>query len=59
MSKPSLNHVSAIQCSQIRKHCRNASIFSVSSLTKGPQILFGATLKNSNKFSRPKYFMSI
>jgi len=35
MSKPSLIHVSGIQCSQIRKHCRNASIFSVSSVAIG------------------------
>jgi len=32
MSKPSLNYVSVIKCSQIRKLCRNASIISVSSL---------------------------
>jgi len=32
MSKPSLNHVPAFQCSQIRKLCRSASIFSVSRL---------------------------
>jgi len=45
MSKPSLNHVSANQRSQIRKHCRNASKFSVSSLAKGSANTFGATLK--------------
>jgi len=33
MSKPSLNRISDIQCSQTRKRCRNASIFSVSSLS--------------------------
>jgi len=32
MSKPSLNHVSAIQCSQGRKRCRDASIVRVNSL---------------------------
>jgi len=32
MSKPSLNHVSIIVCSQIRKICRNASIIGVSNL---------------------------
>jgi len=32
MSKPSLNHVSAIQCSQVRKRCRNANIVGVNSL---------------------------
>jgi len=35
MSKPSLNHVPAIQCSQIRKHRLNADVFSVSSVAKG------------------------
>jgi len=45
MLKPALNHVSAIQCSQIGKHCRNASICSVvvASL-RGPQKLIGANL---------------
>jgi len=33
MSKPSLNHVSVINSSQIRKSCRNSSIFGGSSLT--------------------------
>jgi len=32
MSKPSLNHVSIIKCSQTRQRCLNASIISVSSL---------------------------
>jgi len=32
MSKPSLNHVSVIKCSQIRKSCRNSSIIGVGSL---------------------------
>ena len=35
MSKSSLNLASATQCSHIRKHCWNASIFSVSSPAKG------------------------
>jgi len=32
MSIPSLNHISTIQCSQIRKRHRNTSIIDVSSL---------------------------
>jgi len=32
MSQPSLNRVSVIKCSQIRKRCRNLSIIGVSSL---------------------------
>jgi len=32
MSTPSLNHVSNIQCSQVRKMYRNASIIDVNSL---------------------------
>jgi len=35
MSKPSLNHVSVIKCSQIMKRCRNASIIGISSLVHG------------------------
>ena len=35
MSKPSLNHVPDIKCSQIRKRFRNASIIGVSSLVHG------------------------
>jgi len=35
MSKPSLNHVSVIKCSQTRKRCWNASIIVVSSLIHG------------------------
>jgi len=34
MSKPSLNRVSVIKCSEIRKSCRIASIIGVSSIVK-------------------------
>jgi len=35
MSKPTLNHVSVIKCSQIKKHYRNASIIGVGSPVHG------------------------
>jgi len=41
MSIPSLNHLSAIQCSQARKRYRNASIIDVSSLLNQTNLYYG------------------
>jgi len=46
MSIPSLNHLSAIQCRQVRKRYRNASIIDVSSLINQSNFHYGTQRLN-------------
>jgi len=43
MSLPSLNHISTIQCSQVRKRYRNASIIDVSGLFNQSNLIMERT----------------
>jgi len=43
------------QCHIVNNHKFSFTVFK----NRGPQILFGATLINSSKLSRPKHFVSM